>query len=322
MSGRRILLTGGAGFIGSTLTDALLGAGDQVTVVDDFNPYYDPATKRANVAAHLHKASFRLIEADITDPEMWQALDANEGWDALIHIAARAGVRPSIERPLLYVQTNVEGTAQALDWACSGRRPIAFLFASSSSVYGDDNTPPYAEQGSLPAPVSPYGASKLAAEGLVRGRASSHALPCAILRFFTVYGPRQRPDLAIHKFSRLIDAGQSIPVFGDGGSARDYTHITDLVAGICACLERLVGGGLPNTIYNLGSDRSISLHEMIATIEGALQRKAVIERLPMQDGDVLRTWADLSRARAELGYAPQVEFADGVADFVRWLRRS
>ncbi len=320
MSGRRILLTGGAGFIGSNLLDVLLEAGDQVTVVDDFNRYYAPSIKWANLAAHESNPSLRLIEADICDARLWDELDADDGWDAVIHIAARAGVRPSIEQPLLYMRTNVDGTAEALRWSCSGRRPIPFVFASSSSVYGDDNTPPYSEQGSQPSPVSPYGASKLAAEGLLRGRASTDSLPIAILRFFTVYGPRQRPDLAIHKFSRLIDSGQSIPVYGDGTSARDYTHISDLVAGVLAALERLLSGGLPHQIYNLGSDRSISLHEMIATIEEAVGKKAVIDRLPMQQGDVRRTWADLSRARAELSYAPRVEFAEGVADFVGWLR--
>jgi UDP-glucuronate 4-epimerase len=168
--------------------------------------------------------------------------------------------------------------------------------------------------------VSPYGSSKLAAEALVRGWASCHGLPIAILRFFTVYGPRQRPDLAIHKFSRLILEGQPIPVFGDGTSARDYTHISDIVAGVLSTLERLLGGSLLHPIYNLGSDNSVTLDEMIATIEEVLGRSAQTQRLPMQPGDVRQTWADLSRSRAELGYSPRVEFADGVADFVRWLR--
>ena len=320
MSGRRILLTGGAGFIGSNLLDALLKAGDQVTVVDNFNNYYDPSTKHANIEAHQSSSSFRLIEADICDRNLWSQLDAGDGWDAVVHVAARAGVRPSIEQPLLYVRANVDGTSQVLEWACSGTKPVPVVFASSSSVYGDDNIAPYSEQGALPSPVSPYGSSKLAGESLVRGRARTDSLPIAILRFFTVYGPRQRPDLAIHKFSRRIDAGEQIPVFGDGTSARDYTHISDLVAGILSCLDRLLAGRLSHSIYNLGSDRPISLDEMIATIEQALGRKAVIERLPMQQGDVVRTWADLSRSRAELSYDPQMDFADGVADFVRWLR--
>lgn len=320
MSGRRILLTGGAGFIGSHLLDALLEAGDEVTVIDNFNSYYAPSTKRANLAQHQSNASLQVIEADICEAGLWQELDPDNGWDAVIHIAARAGVRPSIEQPLLYMRTNVDGTAEVLRWSCSGKRPIPCVFASSSSVYGDDNTPPYSEMGAQPAPVSPYGASKLAAEALLRGRASTDSLPIAILRFFTVYGPRQRPDLAIHKFSRLIDCGQPIPVYGDGTSARDYTHISDLIAGIVASLSRLLRDDLPHQIYNLGSDRSISLHEMIATIEEAVGRKAVIERLPMQQGDVRRTWADLTRARAELGFSPRVEFAEGVADFVAWLR--
>jgi len=194
------------------------------------------------------------------------------------------------------------------------------LFASSSSVYGDDNVPPYSEQDALPAPVSPYGASKLAAESLLRGGSSCHDLPIAMLRFFTVYGPRQRPDLAIHKFARLIDEGRSIPVFGDGSSARDYTHVSDIVAGVCSALDRLLAGSLEHQVYNLGSDHSVSLHEMISVIEQVMGRSAQLERLPMQPGDVRQTWADLRRSRAELGYQPKVKFADGVADFVRWLR--
>jgi UDP-glucuronate 4-epimerase len=320
MSGRRILLTGGAGFIGSNLLDALVACGDQVTVVDNFNSYYDPATKWANLEAHRGNPAVNVIEGDICDDGLWASLDADAGWDALLHIAARAGVRPSLEHPLLYVRCNVGGTASALRWACSGRSPIPFVFASSSSVYGDDNVPPYSEQGALPAPVSPYGSSKLAAEALVRGWASCHGLPVAILRFFTVYGPRQRPDLAIHKFAKLILAGQPIPVFGDGTSARDYTHISDIVAGVLGALERLLAGSLPHKLYNLGSDHSVSLDEMIATIEQVLGRSAQTQRLPMQRGDVRQTWADLSRSRAELGYSPKVQFAEGVADFVRWLR--
>jgi UDP-glucuronate 4-epimerase len=320
MSGRRILLTGGAGFVGSNLLDALVARGDRVTVIDNFNTYYDPAIKWANLEAHRGDPCVEVIEGDICDDGLWQALDPAAGWNAVLHVAARAGVRPSLEQPLLYVRCNVAGTAAALRWACSGATPIPFLFASSSSVYGDDNVPPYSEQGALPAPVSPYGSSKLVAEALVRGWASCHGLPVAILRFFTVYGPRQRPDLAIHKFARLIGEGQPIPVFGDGTSARDYTHVSDIVAGVLAAEERLLAGELPHQIYNLGSDRTISLHEMIEVIEGAVGRKARIDRLPMQTGDVRQTWADLERSRTELGYSPQVPFVEGVEGFVRWLR--
>jgi len=320
MSGRRILLTGGAGFIGSNLLDALVSVGDRVTVVDDFNDYYDPAAKWANLQAHRDNPRVEVIEADIREEGLWNGLDVGAGWNAVVHIAARAGVRPSLEQPLLYVSCNVAGTASVLRWACSGSAPIPVLFASSSSVYGDDNVPPYCEQDALPAPVSPYGISKLAAESLLRGWSSCHGLPIALLRFFTVYGRRQRPDLAIHKFARLIDRGQPIPVFGDGSSARDYTHVSDIVSGVCSALDRLLDGSLEHQVYNLGSDHSVSLHEMIAVIEQALGRSALVERLPMQPGDVLQTWADLRRSRAELGYAPQVEFADGVTDFVRWLR--
>ncbi|MBJ94533.1 MAG: epimerase [Rickettsiales bacterium] len=320
MAGRRLLLTGGAGFIGSHLLDALLAAGDQVTVIDNFNSYYDPAIKRSNLSRHLGGSAFELIEGDVCDPTVWESLDPDEGWRGILHIAARAGVRPSIEQPALYWQTNVEGTETALSWACSGHSTIPFLFASSSSVYGDSNIPPYAESAAHPAPVSPYGETKLAAERLLETYRLEHGLPYVVLRFFTVYGPRQRPDLAIHKFARLMDLGEPIPVFGDGSSARDYTHIDDIVIGVQLALERLLEGSLVSSVYNLGSDRSISLDEMIQTIAGAVGRAALIDRLPMQEGDVRRTWADLERSRRELGYEPKMSFADGVADFVRWLR--
>ena len=317
----RILLTGGAGFIGSAILDALVLAGHRVLVVDDFNDYYDPRTKRENVEAAVASGLAEIRHVDVRDPDLWAELDADAGWSGVIHMAARAGVRPSLRDPTLYVSTNVEGTARVLDWACSGREPIPFLLASSSSVYGDDYPVPFAESAAPLAPISPYGASKQAAEALAQTWQRIHDLPVAALRFFTVYGPRQRPDLAIHKFARKIAAGEPIPVYGDGSSARDYTHVADIVAGVLAALDRLRAGQLQHFAYNLGSDRGIRLDAMIGAIEEAVGKSALIDRQPDQPGDVKRTWADVSRAASELGYAPSVTFEDGIRDFVGWLRR-
>ena len=309
----RFLVTGGAGFIGSHVVDRLVARGDDVVLIDDFNPYYDPAIKRAN----LNPAA-TVVEADFRDPAVWAGLDPSS-FTALLHLGARAGVRPSIADPILYSSTNLGGTMLALQWATSGPEPVPVLFASSSSIYGDANPVPYAEDAAL-VPISPYGATKAAAELLLQSHGRCFGLPGVALRFFTVYGPRQRPDLAIHKFARRIDAGLPIPVFGDGSSSRDYTHVQDLCDGILAALERLLAGTLEHAVYNLGSDAPIRLDAMIDAVAQAVGKPAILERLPMQQGDVKRTWADLSRYRDELGYAPAVEFADGLADFVAWLR--
>jgi len=320
MDGMRILLTGGAGFIGSHLLDALRERGADVTVVDDFNDFYDPQSKRSNLERHLGTPGFDLIEGDIREASTWARLDPGAGWSAVLHIAARAGVRPSLLEPQLYVSTNVDGTAAALQWACSAPEPLPFVLASSSSVYGDANPVPFSEESAVLQPVSPYGASKVAAEELVETWVRAHGMRAAALRFFTVYGPRQRPDLAIHKFARKIERGESIPVYGDGSSARDYTHVQDVVQGALAALTGLLEGSLQARVYNLGSDRSIPLDEMIGVVEQAVGRSARIDRQPNQPGDVRRTWADLRRSQRDLEYAPTVRFEDGVADFVRWLR--
>ncbi|MBN94248.1 MAG: epimerase [Deltaproteobacteria bacterium] len=316
----RILLTGGAGFIGSHLLDTLRDQGVEVTVVDDFNDFYAPKAKRANIEPHMGTPGFDLVEGDIREESTWARLDPSAGWTAVIHIAARAGVRPSLLEPQLYVSTNVDGTAAALQWASSAPEPLPFVLASSSSVYGDANSVPFCEETAVLQPVSPYGASKVAAEELVETWVRAHGMRAAALRFFTVYGPRQRPDLAIHKFARKISRGEPIPVFGDGSSARDYTHVQDVVQGALAALKNLLDGTLNERVYNLGSDRSISLDTMISVVEEAVGRRAVIDRQPNQPGDVRRTWADLGRSQRDLGYAPTVRFEDGVADFVRWLR--
>ncbi len=310
----RFLVTGGAGFIGSHVADALVSRGDRVTILDDFNDYYDPAIKRRNVAAHAD-----VIEADFRDPAVWDALPVDD-FAGILHLGARAGVRPSIDDPLLYSTTNVDGTVLALRWAASGEEPLPVVFASSSSVYGDVNSVPFSEEDAHLAPISPYGVTKAACEMMLGTWRDCYGVPSVALRFFTVYGPRQRPDLAIHKFAKMIDAGEAIPVFGDGTSSRDYTHVSDTTAGVLAALDRLRAGTLSESVYNLGSDSPITLDQLIAAVERAVGKAAIIDRLPMQQGDVVRTWADLRRSRADLGYAPSVDFDAGLADFVSWLR--
>jgi UDP-glucuronate 4-epimerase len=314
----RILLTGGAGFIGSHVLDALLARGHSVTVFDDLNDYYDPAIKRDNLGRAAVSGRVDVLTGDIRDPEPWASL-APDGWHAVIHLAARAGVRPSIADPALYLSSNVLGTGRVLDWASQAGTPV--LYASSSSVYGDGYPVPFAEDAAPLAPVSPYGASKVSAEALADTWHRMVGLPVVGLRFFTVYGPRQRPDLAIHKFAERIDRGEIIPVYGDGSSARDYTHVSDITLGVLAALDGLVHGTLRFPVYNLGSDRAVRLDAMIAAVESAVGKPARIERLPDQVGDVRQTWADLTRSRAELGYAPSVPFDDGIRDFVEWMRR-
>ena len=316
----RILLTGGAGFIGSSVLDSLVADRRAVTVIDDLNPYYSPQIKRDNLRGAMASGRVELVTGDIRHPGTWAQLDPH-AFDSVIHLAARAGVRPSIADPGLYASVNVEGTARALEWACSGRAPLPFVLASSSSVYGDGYPVPFAEDAAPLGPVSPYGATKQSCEILARTWARMRGIPVVALRFFTVYGRRQRPDLAIHKFAVAIDAGLPIPVYGDGSSARDYTHIEDIVAGVGAARDGLMAGRLEHPVYNLGSDRAISLHPMIASIEAAVGKTATIDRQPDQPGDVKRTWADVSRARDGLGYTPSVTFEDGLRDFVEWLRR-
>ncbi len=307
------LLTGGAGFIGSHLLEALLARSASVTVVDDFNDYYDPAVKRRNLRdATGGSDAVKVVDADIAT-DVWDDLPG--GCAAVLHIAARAGVRPSFVAPDLYRRTNVEGTRKVLEFCAREGTPL--VFASSSSVYGDANTVPYRED-CAPDPRSPYARTKVDCEALLD--AYRDRVPSVALRFFTVYGPRQRPDLAIHLFARRIEDGEAIPVFGDGSMARDYTHIRDVVAGVLAATDGLLAGTLNHAVYNLGSDRAVRLDAMIAAVEQALGKTAVIDRQDVPRGDVKRTWADLTRSREDLGYGPSLSFEDGLADFVRWLR--
>ncbi|MBN1489563.1 MAG: SDR family NAD(P)-dependent oxidoreductase [Phycisphaerae bacterium] len=308
------LITGVAGFIGSHVCESLLADGWRVIGLDNFDDFYDSRVKRRNVTVAMKSDAFSLVEGDIRDAESVDAA-MESGVDVVVHLAARAGVRPSIEQPLLYTDVNVNGTMVMLDAA--RRHGVGrFIFASSSSVYGNNTKVPFAESDNVDGPISPYAATKKAGELLCHTYHHLYAMHVTCLRFFTVYGARQRPDLAIHKFTRLIEAGQPIPVFGDGSMQRDHTYIDDIVAGVRRAIDRCNG----YRIYNLGESEPVSLNDLIAAIEVSLDKKATIERLPLQPGDVERTYADITRAREELGYAPTTKLAAGLARFVEWFR--
>ncbi len=310
----RILITGGAGFIGSHLCDALLARGDDVIALDNFDTFYNPAVKRENIAnANTHER-FTLIEGDIRNEADAEKAFA-PGVDTVVHLAARAGVRPSIENPLLYQDVNVRGTNVLLE-ACRKARDCRFIFASSSSVYGNNEKIPFAESDNVDAPISPYAATKRAGELLCHTYHHLYRIPTTCLRFFTVYGPRQRPDLAIHKFTRLIEAGKEIPVFGDGSMMRDFTFIDDIIAGAVRAIDHCRGFN----IYNLGESQPVALRDLLAAIERALGKKAAIDRQPMQPGDVDRTYADVTLARRDLDYNPSTDIDTGLAKFVDWFR--
>ena len=309
-----ILVTGGAGFIGSHVCAALLRAGRSVIALDNFDDFYDPEIKQRNITELLGSGGFSLVNGDIRDEVAVNDL-LSHGVDAVIHLAARAGVRPSIEHPLLYEDVNVHGTAVLLE-ACRTHQVRNFVFASSSSVYGNNRKIPFAESDRVDEPISPYAATKRAGELLAYTYHHLYGMNVTCLRLFTVYGPRQRPDLAIHKFARLIEAGKPVPVYGDGSMMRDFTYIDDIVGGVLRALDRCQG----YHIYNLGESRPVSVNELIAALETALGRKATIERLPPQPGDVERTCADVSLAQAELGYEPKTELPEGLGRFVEWLR--
>lgn len=310
----RIVVSGGGGFIGSHLCEALLGGGHSVVVLDSFDDFYDPAIKHDNIQTASKSDRFTLIEGDIRDERaVGRALDG--GADAVIHLAARAGVRPSIEQPLLYQDVNVHGTLTLLE-ACRAHKVAKFIFAGSSSVYGNNQKIPFSEEDRVDHPISPYAATKRAGELLCHTYHHLYGISVTCLRLFTVYGPRQRPDLAIHKFARLIEAGKPIPVFGDGSMTRDFTYVGDIVDGIIRALDRCAGYHL----YNLGEAKPVSVNDLVAALETALGRKAAVERFPPQPGDVDRTYADISLAQRELGYQPSTDIAAGLARFVEWLR--
>lgn len=310
------LVTGGAGFIGSNLCERLLKEGHSVWALDDLNDFYDPARKWKNIADLRDLTPrFRLVLGDVSRAESVEEALSSAPFDQIIHLAARAGVRPSLEHPGLYQQVNVLGTTHLLE-AARKRGIKKLIIASSSSVYGLNSKVPFSEDDPVTRPISPYAASKLACEGLGYVYHHIYGMDITMLRFFTVYGPRQRPDLAIHKFARLISAGRPIPVFGDGSTARDYTFVTDTVDGILACTTREFG----YEIFNLGESQTVKLSHLIELLESALGRKAIIERLPPQPGDVPITYADISKARRVLGYNPQVTIEQGIPRFVEWFR--
>ena len=312
---RRALVTGAAGFIGSHLVDRLLSEGWAVTGLDNFDPFYAEGAKRANLASALTHEEFRFVEADIRDASALQN-QLSESFDVIVHLAAKAGVRPSIADPSAYQDVNVGGTQVLLELARE-RSIEQFVFASSSSVYGVDPDVPWQEDAASLQPISPYAATKVAGELLGHVYAHLYGLRFVALRFFTVYGPRQRPDLAIHKFARRMLAGESIPVYGDGSTRRDYTFVADTVEGIVAAMDY---DASPYAVINLGNDRTVSLADLIASLERALGVNAIVDRQPEQPGDVPQTWASLDKARRLLDYAPQTTLGDGLATFASWLR--
>jgi UDP-glucuronate 4-epimerase len=315
---KNILITGGAGFVGSNLVDRLLGEGDwQVTVLDDFNNFYEPSIKRENIAAHQNNPQFHLYEADIRNRPQLNALFREDKFDCIVHLAARAGVRPSLDQPQLYAETNIDGTLNLLEHARqSGIKQ--FVFGSSSSVYGANAKVPFSEDDPIRNPISPYAATKAAGELLCHTYSHLYGLRCVCLRFFTVYGARQRPDLAIHKFARLISERKPIPVFGDGTTRRDYTYIDDILSGVRAAIDY---DRSDYEVVNLGESRTVELRELITLLERELGIPANIDRQPLQAGDVPQTFADIEKARRLLNYNPQTQIEEGIRKFVMWFRQ-
>jgi UDP-glucuronate 4-epimerase len=312
-----ILITGAAGFIGSHLSERLIRQRMNVVGLDNFDPFYEPAVKRNNIAGLLSSPNFKLVEGDIRNPVLAEKVFREGQFDIVVHLAARAGVRPSIQDPVGYVDTNIHGTVVLLE-AARAAGSKKFIFASSSSVYGNNEKVPFSETDNVDNPISPYAATKKAGELICYTYSHLYQMNMTCLRFFTVYGPRQRPDLAIHKFARLIEQDKPIPVYGDGSMERDFTYIDDILDGVTAAMERCKG----YAIYNLGESRPVRLDVLIAELEKALGKKAIINRLPKQPGDVNRTFADIQRAVRELGYQPKTHLADGLAKFVEWMRQT
>ncbi|HEY7786797.1 MAG TPA: SDR family NAD(P)-dependent oxidoreductase [Pyrinomonadaceae bacterium] len=313
---KNILVTGGAGFIGSHLVDRLLSEDNwNVVVVDDFNDFYDPAIKHENLRQHRANPRFHLHDADIRDrSKLDQVFEATK-FDCVVHLAARAGVRPSLDQPQLYTETNINGTLNLLELARQNGIK-QFVFGSSSSVYGTNAKVPFSEGDPIRQPISPYAATKGAGELLTHTYSHLYGIRVVCLRFFTVYGARQRPDLAIHKFARLISSRKPIPVFGDGTTRRDYTYIDDIISGVRAAIDY---DGSSYEVINLGESRTVELRELIELLERELGVTAKIDRQPLQPGDVPQTYADISKARALLGYNPQTQIEEGISQFVKWF---
>ena len=311
----KILVTGGAGFIGSHLCEALLAQGEQIVVLDNFDPFYPESIKRNNIENAQRSSNYELVVGDIRDSSLVDSLFKQHQFDVVVHLAARAGVRPSIEDPVGYQDVNVNGTMVLLEAARKFKLNI-FIFASSSSVYGNNKKVPFDEKDFVDHPISPYAATKKTGELFCYTYSHLYNINMTCLRFFTVYGPRQRPDLAIHKFAKLINNNVEIPVFGDGSMRRDFTYIDDIVGGILASIKHCSG----YEIYNLGESSPVRLDELIIAIETALGKKAIINRLPQQPGDVEQTYADITKAKDKLGYNPQVLIDVGIGKFVEWFK--
>lgn len=311
-----VLITGGAGFIGSHLAENLVAEGYRVICIDDFNDYYDPRIKWENIAGLQARPEFRLVKGDITDNETLEKIFSAWKINQVVHLAARAGVRPSLRQPALYEKVNVGGTINLLE-QCVKHQVKKFVFGSSSSVYGEQDQIPFSEEDRIERPISPYAATKRAAELICYTYHHLYQLSVTCLRFFTVYGPRQRPEMAIHKFTSLIYQRQPIPLYGDGSSSRDYTFISDIISGVRAAISRNFG----YEIINLGNSSPIQLKELVRLIEDSLGLKARIDFQPPQSGDVTRTYADISKAQKLLGYHPEVPIEEGIALFVDWFKR-
>ncbi|HEX2252046.1 MAG TPA: GDP-mannose 4,6-dehydratase [Thermoanaerobaculia bacterium] len=310
------LITGGAGFIGSHLTRRLLGQGERVTVLDDFNTFYDPAIKRGNVAPLLERPDYRLVEGDIRDEALVEGLFAGNDFTSVVHLAARAGVRPSLAEPILYEDVNCIGTLRLLE-AARHHGPRVFVFGSSSSVYGINEKVPFAEDDPVDHPISPYATTKRTGELLCFNYHHLYGLKTSCLRFFTVYGPAQRPEMAIHKFTDLVARGERVPLYGDGSSRRDYTFVDDIVDGLVAARDLAPGF----EIFNLGGAETTALADLVHWIAEELEVEPRIDYLPDQPGDVPITYADVSKAARMLGYAPKVPIREGLRRFVAWYRQ-
>ncbi len=311
----KILLTGGAGFIGSHFCEYALENGHEIVILDNFNDYYDPAIKRRNVEGFLGRNDVEIVEGEILDGDLLDKLFEKHNFSGIVHLAARAGVRPSLQQPFLYEKVNIQGTMELLERA-NKYKVEKVVVASSSSVYGKNKKTPFSESDFVDNPISPYAATKKACELISHTYCHLYDLNVSCLRFFTVYGPRQRPDMAIHKFTKLIAQGEPIPMYGDGSTKRDYTFISDIVDGVYRSLMRASG----YNVYNLGESKTISLSDLIKTIEEKLGKEAIIQRMPMQPGDVEITYADVTKAREDLGYAPKVNIETGIEKFVNWFK--
>lgn len=321
MKRRRILLTGGAGFIGSHVAEALLRARAPLCIVDNLDTFYSPAWKKSNLRAIRKAGKFLFFDKDICSASSMRGVFRKFRPEIVIHLAARAGVRPSIEQPRLYEHVNLAGTMNLLD-LCREFKVSRFVFGSSSSVYGASSRAPFSEDQPDLHPISPYAATKLAGELFCYTYAHLYSFPIVALRFFTVYGPRQRPDLAIHKFVARIEAGKTLPIFGDGSAGRDYTFVDDIVDGVLASLDFRFSpkAGAPFEIFNLGNSHPVQLSDLVRLIEKTTGKRAILEKKPPQEGDVPLTWANISKARRLLGYQPRTSIESGLRKFVSWYR--